>query len=231
MNPVVAILLTTFEEQGHSFRTNTAIRTIQGIKQHLHYDQVLWYVSDDGSPKEHVDAVLAEIGPNYRIYLYNSAGKNVGHGMNYCLQQLWEMGIDLTMILEDDWELNRPLELMPYVNLLMNHTDIGMIRMGYLSAGIEADLISREDRLWWKFRQNGYQYQYAGHASLRHRRFHDAVGMFSDGYRAGQNELDFCAKYNAASNPPGIVWPAEYGQWGPFSHIGGISMADKPVRG
>lgn len=230
MNPVVAILLTTFEEEGKSDRTNAALRTIRGIKQNLIYDQVLWYISDDASPTVHTQAIVNEIGPSYQIHLYNSMGRNVGHGMNHCLKHLWEMGIELTMILEDDWELVHPLNFHHHVNLLTNHADIGMIRMGYLSAGIKAELIARENKLWWKIENNGYQYQYAGHASLRHKRFHDTVGMFSEGLRAGENELDFCAKFNAAKDPPAIVWDAEYGQMGAFAHIGGVSVADKPVR-
>lgn len=228
--PAVYVLITTYHDSRFP-RNETALRTIQAVKKNLRYENYGFYISDDGSTDPaHVESLVAEASENKPYYLYNGQRRGVGHGMNYCMRHLFSMGVELVMILEDDWELTRPLDLNPYVNLLMNNDYIGMIRMGYMSAGLSAEMISAEGHLWWKFYRGNYQYTYAGHASLRHRRLHDAVGLFSEPadriLSPGQNELDFCYKYNTALTAPSIVWPAEYGQWGPFAHIGSVSLAD-----
>lgn len=217
------ILMTTYK------RTEVAVKTIQGIKQNFQWPNIGWVVTDDGTGGDHLSTLVNEIGGSYTIVSYDGARKGVGHNMNWGLRKIWEMGAELTLMLEDDWYLDKPFDPTAHVNLLMNNPYAGMIRYGYLSAGLQADVISEQDKLWLKFRQNNYQYIYAGHASLRHRRLHERVGMFSEGLRPGDNELDFCAKYNATSNAPQIYWPMDYGNVGPFLHIGSESLADVPV--
>lgn len=218
------ILLTTYT------RTDIAIKTIRGIKDNFQYSNIGWCITDDSTGGEHIQKLKNEIGGSYSIVVYdNEKHLGVGHNMNWGLRKIWEMGADLVLRLEDDWLLEKPFDPTSCVNLLMNNADMGMIRLGYLSYGLQADLISREDRLWWAFRNTGYTYTYAGHAALVHKRFHQAVGMYSEGLRPGDNELDFCAKFNATVNAPKIVWPADYGNIGPFIHIGAESLADIPV--
>lgn len=222
MEPVW-IILTTYQ------RTETAVRTIQGVKQNLLYPNIGWIITDDGTGGDHLTRLRDEIGGSYTVHTYDGKRKGVGHNMNYALHLTWELGGSLNLVLEDDWYCHQPFDLEPSVRLLMNHPEVGMIRYGYLSAGLQGALVSEEDRLWWVFDLNNYQYIYAGHASLRHRRLHSSVGMFTEGLRPGQNELDFCGRYNLAYKPPRIAWPADYGNIGPFHHIGAVSLADTPV--
>lgn len=219
MNPIICILLTTYR------RTDVALKTIQGIKQYLQWDQVYWYISDDGTPEpNHVKQLIDKIGSNYRIEVYNSNRRGVGHGMNHCLWRIFDE-TPLCIIAEDDWQLTQPLDIRPYVELLMNHEDIGYCRMGYLSAGPKTEIISAENKLWLRFQPSNYQYNYAGHAGLRHHRLHQKVGYFSEGLSPGQNELDFCSRYNATPDAPAIVWNLDYGHQGAFHHIGGDSLS------
>lgn len=224
--PAIWILLTTYK------RTDLARRTIRGVLDNLIYPKpkVGFFVADDGSGDDHLFQVCAEIGPDYYVQIYNGKRRGVGHNMNVGLAWIWQYS-PLAFVLEDDWQLTRPLEIEPYVHLLINHAEIGMVRMGYLSAGLQGDIVSEEGKLWLKFRPNGYQYIYAGHASLRHKRLHDSVGMFSEGLAPGVNELDFCSKYNAQAHAPAIVWCMDYPHIGPFAHIGGQSLKDIQPEG
>jgi GT2 family glycosyltransferase len=217
-DPSVCILLTTFR------RTECAVRTVRALKKHLLWPDLWWMISDDGSEPEHVHAIVKEIGPNQEINMYNSNRAGVGHGMNVSIHGILKIS-PLVLTMEDDWELMRPLDLRPYVNLLMNDETIGMIRMGYISPGIEAEVVAAEGLLWWKLHQNGYQYVFSGHPNLRHFRYFDRVGYYQEGLPPGQTELDMCAKYNACSNAPSIMWPADYGSMGLFGHIGSDSLA------
>jgi len=216
----VYVLLTTYQ------RTDLALRTIKGIKQYLQWPNLGWVLVDDGSSPEEVGSLLEAMKPANHIWAYCSAHKGVGHNMNVGLEHIWSIGGSLVFLTEDDWELTEPLDFSPYVNLLLNHEDIGYVRMGYLSAGVKGELISRDNRLWFDIARNpNYQYNYAGHAGLRHKRLFDAVGTFSEGLSPGRNELDFCSKYNYAQYAPKIVWPGEWGVWGKFGHIGGTSLS------
>lgn len=221
--PPIWVLLTTYQ------RTDIALQTIRGIKKNLQYANIGWVITDDSTGGDHLQRLKDEIGTTYSMVTYdNEKHLGVGHNMNHGLRKIWEMGADLTLVLEDDWLLEKPFDPTNAVNLLMNNADIGMVRWGYLSAGLNADVISRENHLWLKFNANNYQYIYAGHASLRHKRLHQSAGMFTEGLRPGANELDFCGKYNSKPNPA-IVWDMDYGHIGPFAHIGSESLADVPV--
>lgn len=218
--PPVWVILTTYT------RTETAIKTIQGVKENLLYPNLGWIITDDGTGGDHSSRLREEIGDSYAVHTYDGERRGVGHNMNWALRKTWELGGELNLILEDDWYCHSPYDLEPAVKLLMNHSRVGMVRMGYLSAGVEANLVSSEDRLWWAFKPSEYQYNYAGHASLRHKRLHDVVGMFEEGLRPGANELNFSGRYNQTPNAPLIMWPADYGHVGPFHHIGEVSLAD-----
>lgn len=224
MSPPIFVLITTYK------RTDCALRTIRGVKENFHWPNIGFVLVDDGSPVEHRKVLVREIGPTYYTWVYNGQRRGVGHNMNVGFRHVWEQGGELVLLLEDDWEIRSPLDVVPYVNLLMNNQDIGMIRMGYLSAGIRATLESRENRLWWVLQHNpNQQYNYAGHAQLQHKRFWEKLGAFKEGLAPGANELYRCGQYNSAENPPKIVWPAEFGQWGPFHHVGSVSLADTEV--
>lgn len=221
--PPIWVLMTTYT------RTEIALRTIRSVKQNFQYPNIGFMITDDATGGTHLQKIREEIGYSYAAEYYDNKRRlGVGHNMNYGLRRIWEMGADLVLMLEDDWECFKPFDPIPAVRLLMNHSEYGMVKWGYLSAGANADIISEENKLWLRFNQNGYQYIYTGHASLRHKRLHQTVGMFTEGLRPGDNELDFCGKYNAIGKP-WVVWDLDYGAFGPFAHIGAVSLADTPV--
>lgn len=219
MKPVW-IILTTYN------RLDLATKTIEGLKQNLRYDNLGWIVTDDGSGPDYMQTLKEAIGPTYSLYTYDGQRKGVGHNMNWALHKVFgELDSDLILMMEDDWYLSNPLDLNPYVNLLEDPA-FGMVRFEYAAAGLKAELISQENRLLWKLECNtNYQYNFTGHPSLRHKRFHETYGYYQEGLKAGFTELDMCGKFNAIDGPK-IVIPYEYNQWGAFGHIGSISLAD-----
>jgi hypothetical protein len=223
MTPIY-ILLTTYQ------RTEYAIRTIRALKNKFHWPNIGWWISDDGSPPGHVEALVHEIGPSYNIQFYNSARKGVGHGMNVSLQKIFDL-TPLVLVMEDDWELNVDLDMTPYVSLLENNSEMGMIRFGYISPNIQATTISAEGKLFWRFDPNGEQYRFSGHPALRHARFHQVYGYYDEGLSAGYTELSMCGKVNAAPNGPSILYPVECGAYGFFGHIGTQSLAGEIPTG
>lgn len=223
-NPAICILLTTYK------RPECALRTIRALKENLIWDQVTWHISDDGSPREEIQSYIQEIGPNYKIEVYNSDRRGVGHGMNHSLRKIFTT-TDLVLVLEDDWLLNRKLEIGPYVNTLMNHDQYGMIRFGYIYPNLLGYTVSEEGKIFWRLEPNQETYIFCGHAALRHKRFHEAYGYYDEGLTPGLTELSMAGKMNVKYDYPRIMYPAECGAYGFFDHIGSVSLADIEPEG
>lgn len=213
--PTVCALIVTYK------RTECAVRTIQALRRNLIYPSLVWHIADDGSPNGHLDALGEAIDGPYSVTNANRQGVGVSQnlGMDAALAKA-----DFILWLEDDWELSAPFDLTPCVQLLMEDASIGMVRLGYISPGIQGELIPGAGRLWWRLKK-GPTYTFTGHAALRHRRFCQAYGYYQAGLAPGATELHYCGTFNGREGPD-IVVPAFTGEWGPFGHIGGDSLKD-----
>lgn len=217
--PVLWILLTTYR------RTEECLQTVQALKQNLIYGNIGWVVVDDGTGGNHLRDIVEEIGYSYTI-IRRELREGVGANMNWGLRQIFDRGDELILTMEDDWILDRPVDMEPYVNLLINHEKYGMVRFGYLAANLLGYLVSEEGKLFWRLEPNGETYRFAGHPSLRHKRFFDHYGFYAEGLSPGGNELSMCHKVNVNPTGPYIVYPADCGQWGFFGHIGSESLGE-----
>ncbi len=215
--PLVCCLLTTYN------RTNLAVRTIEGVQQHLIYpkERLAWHIADDGSNEQH-SGLLKRLCGSDTSYT-NSERRGVGRSMNLAMETVLQRA-DYILWLEDDWELTRDFDLRPCVQLLAENEAVGMVRLGYISPGIGGDLISGAGHLWWRLHR-GPTYTFTGHASLRHKRFCKVYGNYQEGLTPGETELWYCGKFNGTPGPE-IVVPAFTGEWGAFGHIGGESLKD-----
>jgi len=212
--PTVAVLLITYK------RTDLALRTIRGVKANLGYENLTWHIADDGSPNGHIGALTAELPEGTTVS--NSSRAGVAASMNLGAKKCMERA-DFVLWLEDDWELARPYDLRPAVQMLQERGDVGMVRLGYISPGIEGQIITSAGRLWWKLRKGSDTYVFSGHAALRHRRFIEAYQPYQEGLTPGETELWMCGTF-AKKQGPDIVLPMDTGQWGAFGHIGGESL-------
>lgn len=215
MTPPIVIIVLTFQ------RTEYALKTIESAIKHLKYPDLRWYVSDDGSKPEHYQSVM-EMLKGQNVIGSHSEKLGYGGGAN----KAWHIAhehADLTLFLEDDWNLERELDLTHYAKLLMDYRDIGMVRMGYLNLNMKGQCIGRDGHLYWLLDRNADSYVFTGHPSLRHRRYREAYGPYPEGLNPGNTELAYASQYRYAQfGGPEIVWPAELGEWGPFGHIGAV---------
>ncbi len=220
--PQISILLITYK------RYELALRTIKGVCQHLHYLGPLhWHIADDGSGGGHVLAlqyVLKEYAPASTVTISDAHRAGVGRSMNLGIHACLEHS-DYWLHLEDDWELRQPFDLHPCIMLLRDCPGYGMVRLGYLQAGMQAETFGCGPHLWWHLRRDSSDgFVFAGHASLRHRRFHDAYGAYAEGLAPGDTEAEYAARFLRTAGPE-VAWPAWVGCWGPFAHIGAESLA------
>jgi len=210
--PVIALII-TYE------RTHLAVETIKSVKEKVIYPNIGFHIADDGSSPEHIERLLHEIGGSYSVEISNAQRGGVGRSMNLGIEAALKRA-DLWLHLEDDWVLPAPLDLKPHVDLLMQNGNIGMVRLGRLSAGITAKTIpGLNGECWWELRRASDTYVFSGNASLRHRRFHDAYGPYREGLPPGRTELWYCDRFNRGKGPE-IVWPSFLSTKEMFVHIG-----------
>jgi len=211
--PLMVICLLTY------CRTDLALRTIRGISTFLRYAGPLeWYVADDGSPAEHTNAIADLLaGLKYKANMH-SARLGPGPSWTLAAQRALSMA-DLVFWLEDDWELRRELDVTPYVRLLLEKPEVGMVRLGHLPIDLLCDTVGYDGRHYLHVRKEK-QYTYSGNPSIRHRRHFDAYGFYASDLRtAGENELYHDGSVRSRGGPQ-VWWPVDLGGWGVFGHTG-----------
>jgi len=214
--PIVVVCL-TYQ------RTAYAVKTIRAFRQLARYDDLRWYVADDGSAHEHYVSVHqalegCQISGSHHERIGYGAGANRGIAAARAQRALM-------FFLEDDWQLLEPLDLNPFAELLQTNPSIGMVRMGYLVAGATGRLFAQQGQLYWRLQRQCQptteeDLVFTGHPSLRHARLHDDYGLYAEGLLPGDTELEFAQRVRAAQTGCDIVWPAMFPAQGVFGHIG-----------
>jgi len=222
-SPIV-IILQTWE------RTEYALATIAAARRNLVYDgPLVWFVTDDGSRREHLDAVMTALGDASVAGLHSAR-----EGYGACANAAWWAACQvshLTLWLEDDWALRGPLDLRPWAALLEGRADIGMVRSGHLNEFMRGTTTAHEGRMYWKLDHVSAHPGtpiFTGHPSLRHIRYRDAYGEYPVMLPPGETELHYNLAYERLPGPA-IVWPCDLGIWGAWDHIGGVKTENWQV--
>lgn len=220
--PRVAIGLVTYR------RTSMALQTIRSTIQNLQYPKELlgWYMGDDGSPVEHYRDVHDALDGNLIIGTHSRRMRhegqedthNAGLGWNRCLG-ICHQWSDYVLWLEDDWNLDEPLNLVPYVELLQNREDVGICSFRILSTGADLHTVGHDGRVYLQYERRT-QYAFSGNPYLRHARYTRHYGTFAEDRNPGLMELHQDDMYRLAMEGPRIWRPADISIWGSWKHIG-----------
>ena len=221
-SPHLAIALVTYK------RTREALETIRSTCQNLEYPQELigWYIGDDGSPAEHHDALLKELEEQnmYLIGHHNDRfrdgdGFNCGKGWNKALGMCHQYS-DFVLWLEDDWVLEPPLDIKPYVKLLQENEKVGIVNFRILSVGADVHTVGANGTMYLKYLRTT-QYAYSGNPLIRHARFTKHYGWFAEDRNPGLIELHQDDMYRLDVKDGPEIWrPVTIDPWGGWHHIG-----------
>lgn len=219
---ILPIVITTYDN-GSGARTPLALNTIQGLLSNLLYPELYWIIADDGSDPAHVGALVGLLEKHHQPHEASVVNRlGVGASKNQALQKAFSHA-PIVLLLEDDWLLSTNLNIEPYVRLLEQNDTIGMVRFGYLGGGMEATFEGDALISYWRLKRGSGVYIYSGQVSLRHERFYKATGYHQEGISPGEEELEFCKRFNATNNAPDVVWPAAFAcqfNTGAFLNIG-----------
>lgn len=216
-------------------RTAYACKTIRFAHRHLCGASVRWIVADDGSPEAHLQEVLQTLHQEGAyVQDVHSERHSYGRSINTAISCL---ETDIYLPLEDDWILSEPLNIDPYIMALHHLPQIGMIRLGYLNDGLRADLLFYKNSAMHNSMLFGFlrpevqnpQYNFAGHPSLRHKRFHEFYGLYPEGLQPGATELGMADQYRQRAHEasaPWIVYPLQIAPYGLWAHEGAVQSYD-----
>lgn len=223
-SPTLCIVLLTY------MRTDMAVRTIEGVADYLEYPNRTWYIADDGSPQGHMDAIFAALARRGEtLYQYHnetfSQRPYCGTGWNIALGHAHNL-TDYVLWLEDDWVLKKPIDIRPYIRLLMEKPEVGIVSMRGLSLGLRMEVTGHNGIHYLKIMKYGFEGSmcYSGNPHIRHRRYTDHYGYFSTNNSPGDIEIVCDNQYRGDFHGPEIWRPADWGDgysgWGIFGHIG-----------
>lgn len=218
--PPLAICLVTCN------RTEEALETVRSTCWKLGYPEELigWYIADDGSKPEHHSKILEVLGAygkriigehneRFRDDDSHNCGKGWNKGLGICHQYS-----DFVLWLEDDWKLESSLDLKPYVKLLQEREDVGIISFRILSVGADVHTVGYDGRHYLKYLRST-QYAYSGNPLLRHGRFTRHYGWFAEDRNPGDIELELDSRFREKEGPD--IWrPVDISPWGGWAHIG-----------
>lgn len=219
--PMLSICLLTYK------RTSEALETILSTCEHLKYpkSQRKWYIGDDGSDKAHVETLLSALNDHDEQILgfhnekFEPGTYFCGKGWNKALG-IAHQNSDFVLWLEDDWRMEADLELAPYMGLLQDKDNVGIVTFRILSVGAEVMTVGYDGHVFLDY-QRRTQYAYSGNPYLRHARYTKHYGWFAEDRNPGLVELHQDDQYRLdIHNGPHIWRPADLDLWGAWHHIG-----------
>lgn len=164
----------------------------------------------DGSSERHSSA-LREAAGDWLAGETDSGGRGLGASMNLGIRKALSMS-DVFLRTEDDWVLERPLDVGPWVDF-MKEDSVGAIRMGMMFR--EPDELrpyGPEELGLLRMRPRPYRkYNFNNQVALVHEMVHDLVGMYDERLPPQACEGDFATRFNAVTSKcqasPWVCWP------------------------
>lgn len=200
----IGVMLLTYE------RLDYALETLDHVHRNLTYDGPMrLHISDDGSSQEYRDCLAAAAqGGRWEAVTISNAERR-GYGASYNLGTLaLHTDCEIILPLEDDWRLERELDLTPMVRGLLAGV-FSSVRMGYL--GWTQDL--RGTFMRWEGDayvlldpESPEPHVASGHPRLETREYERRVGLWTEGLPGGATEWDWCRRIEARQ---GVAWPVD----------------------
>lgn len=181
---MVNIVTTTYypdNELGRA-RAKQYIECVESWFWGLQYDNGLsLIVADDGSEFD------------FSGWTIRQERKGIGASLNAGFKAAFEHS-DIAMYIVDDFMLNEKIDITPWVKLLNEHEDIGMVRIGMPHPGLTGH-VALTDKGWVMYLDR-HDFAYAMRPALFHKRFFDAYGWFKEEINCWECErlynLHFC---------------------------------------
>lgn len=229
----ITVMLLTWAPYVEHPRHRYAMQTLEAALANLNFDgELRWHIADDGSDRLHV-SLLEGLCRQRGIEPTFSNAERGGYGHSYNLAcQVVQDRSDFVLVLEDDWQLTRTLDLTPLARVLEADGPVQCIRLGYLgfTQRLAGEVVIQEQQTFLLLDPASNEpHVFAGHARLETVGFEQRVGAWPEGLAAGATE--FVISHRPESRV-GVAWPLDLGLYANpvygalFAHIGGESVGE-----
>lgn len=225
MNPNITILLLAYCKTEK--RKSYAIQTIQGLGNIKYDGKIAWYVAE-GSGEKYANYLIDSTLTNYverfhkqKFIGYHSEVLTPGANWNRGLIECYKWS-DYVLVMEDDWFLPEPFDITPYVRLLQENKQVGMVRFGTLTLGMICHVKGHDGKHYLEM-DHKPQYAFSGNPHLRHKRLNQAIGLYNEDISPSPGDVEIDFDYRFRQQNELKIWrPASISGWGVFQHIGAV---------
>lgn len=213
----VCILLLTYNR--YDYAEKTLITALEHVKTKQH--DLYVHIASDGDDDQYIEGLAQHVYASpYALTKSNS--ERGGYGANYNLAtQTVHTYADYVLVLEDDWELKRDLDVDIFIGAL-RELEAGCMRLGYIgfTQPLRGEFASSHGRHWLRLDPSSPEpHVFAGHPRLETVTWQRSVGPWPEGLEPGQTEFSVA---HIAEARYGVIWPIQevkpYGDM--FVHIG-----------
>lgn len=202
MNTSITIVMTTcfFDEQ----RRELAEETLRSWAENLRYEgELRLHIADDGSIKNWKPTYDVWFGPT----TYSRQERHgVGASLNAGFRKAFETS-PIVLYAVDDWLLQQPFDLTPWVYLLEQREDVGCVRLGPPHPYLRGEIMPYTE-LWqgWAMCLDRYGLAVGHRPELFHKRWTDYYGEWVEDVNAQECERLASVRYAAMPAGPDIVY-------------------------
>jgi len=223
MIPITQLITTYFPAGEDEQKRTDAFKVAFGSwhDNYLRYARDMYYhIADDGSKCFENIKEWVSYWTDHVTYTQQHR-QGVGASLNAGLSKAFETS-PIVLYAVDDWELTQYFDITPWVKLLLDNEDVGMVRLGpphpHLTGRIEC---FTEDWQGWGLRLDKHGYAFAQRPFLLHKRFIDAYGPFPENCSA--MDCEYLYNDRVCNNKgPDIVLALPH----PWNHIYGIDLSN-----
>lgn len=242
--PTVGVIFLTYAPDSDDGQKRSAIAhtSMSALRRGLRYSgTVRVHIADDGSERSsHVSSLVGVARRRWGGPTVTDSHRG-GYGASYNLAtQVVHGDAEVLLVLEDDWELTRMLDLDPLVATLVTAPPpdgddivrrIRCIRMGYLgqTKPIRGEVVTRAaGKMLVLDPASEERHIFAGGPRLETREFERDLGPWPEGLAAGWTEFEVSGR---PASRDGVAWPLDYGPASQsdgslFRHIGAVGLGE-----
>ena len=201
---------------GHR-RRKLAVLVLQRLKQYLKftgYKPVLIF-GNCGHDEEYVKTVQEAAGDWLYMTIQGEEWEDIHNGLNDAMNKTLKEAFKLSPVvlrLEDDWVLEKELDIGPWCDLLQEDDKVCGVRLGQIQIDPECVKPYRPDLgLDWLDYMPNARYPINHQCFLVHKRLYDLVGWYREDMSIDEAEFSFGRRFRILTHNfkdgPKVLWP------------------------
>jgi len=207
LNRVTIITTTYYPDNDLGYqRYDNFVKCAESWKKNIKYDgHIDYHIADDGT--RHGGIKIGDTKQNR---------KGVGASLNNGFEVVFKQS-DIAMYIVDDWMLHKEIDITPWVDLLINNDNVGMVRLGPPHPDLTGMIKMFNEG--FALVLDRHNYAYAMRPALYHKRFFETYGLFDEGISCWECERFYNERF-CMSLGPEIVYAIP----NPWEHIDTLAL-------